>query len=128
MRHPEYELQKAVCKYLDLQYRNVLYLSDTVASIQLTKPQQARNKAIQKQGFKCPDLLILEPRKGYAGLLIELKVITPFKKNGEIKASQNDHLKLQHETLIALSCKGYKTCFAWSFDMVKAIIDDYMLV
>jgi len=126
MRHPEYELQKAVCRYLDLQYKDVLYLSDTVASLKLTKTQQARNKSIQKTGFKCPDLLILEPRKGFSGLLIELKIETPFKKNGEIKASQNDHLKLQQEALKVLSAKGYKASFAWEFDSIKLLIDDYM--
>jgi len=126
MRHPEYELQKAVCQYLDLQFPKVLYLSDTVASLKLTKTQQARNKSIQKAGFKCPDLLILEPRKGFSGLFIELKIETPFKKNGEIKASQNDHLKLQQEALKVLSAKSYKACFAWEFDSIKLLIDDYM--
>lgn len=126
MKHAEFELQKSVCQYLTLQYPKVLFLSDTVASIKLTPAQQARNKSIQKHGFKCPDLLILEPRKGYSGLFIELKLETPFKRNGQIKASQKDHLKLQQQTLIDLNGKGYKACFAWGFENVKKIIDEYM--
>lgn len=88
--------------------------------------QAARNSGIQKKGFKCPDLLILEPRGRFCGLLIELKTETPFKKDGSIKASQNDHLKLQLQALIELSEKGYRTNFAWGFDMAKNIIDEYL--
>ena len=79
-KQPEFEIQKAICDYLELQYPKVLFLSDTIASIKLTIPQQVRNKSIQKEGFKCPDLLILEPRGKYAGLFIEIKVVTPYKK------------------------------------------------
>ena len=108
-----------------MQFPKALYLSDTVASIKLTIPQQVRNKAIQKVGFKCPDLMILDPRNGYSGLFIELKIDTPFKKDGKIKASQKDHLKGQQETLMQLQIRGYKTCFSWGFKMTKQIIDDY---
>ena len=94
MKHPEYKLQKAVCQYLEMQYPNVLFLSDTIASVKLTMQQAVRNKAIQKKGFKCPDLLILEPSKfGHCGLFLELKIKSPFKKNGEVY--ENDHLKGQ---------------------------------
>jgi len=69
---------------------------------------------------------VLEPRNGYCGLFIELKIETPFKKDGTIKASQKDHLKLQHECLLKLSSKGYKAVFSWDFDMTKKIIDEYL--
>lgn len=123
-RHEEYQLQKAVCRYLDLQHPNVLYLSDTIASVKLTMPQAARNKAIQKQGFKCPDLLILEPRDGYHGLFIELKVKSPYKKNGGLL--KNEHLEGQWKTIEKLNRKGFKACFSWSFDQTKEIIDNYL--
>lgn len=123
MKHPEFKLQKAVCKYLDIQYSSALYLSDTVASIKLTIPQQVRNKEIQKEGFKCPDLLILEPRGNYKGLFIELKTETPFKKNGEIK--KNDHLEGQNRTINDLKARGYYATFSWGFDMTRQIIDNY---
>ena len=126
MKHPEYELQKMVCRYLELQYPSVLFLSDVKASVKLTIPQARRNKAIQKHGFKCPDLLILERRGGSAGLFIELKIETPFKKNGDIKASQDDHLKLQFESLMTLNERGYYSGFAWTFEQAKTWIDDYM--
>jgi hypothetical protein len=126
MKHEEYELQKSVARYLSYQYPDVDFLTDTVASVKLTERQAGRNKLVQKKGFKCPDLLILEPRNSYCGLLIELKTETPFKKDGTIKASQNDHLKRQHESLLKLSSKGYRAEFSWSFDMTKKIIDEYL--
>lgn len=126
MQHLEYELQKAVCKYLSYQYSEVEYMSDTIANLKLTMQQASRNKAIQKNGFKCPDLIILEPRNGYHGLFIELKLETPFKKDGSIKASKNDHLKGQLETIERLNSKGYFACFTWGFDMTKEIIDNYL--
>ena len=127
-KQPEYELQSAICRYLSYQYGEILFLSDTIASLKLTPAQASRNKKIQKFGFSCPDLLILEPRNGYSGLFIELKVETPFKKNGEIKASKDDHLKNQLEAINKLKEKGYMALFSWNFDMTKDIIDDYLKV
>jgi hypothetical protein len=126
MKHEEYELQKQVAIYLSYQYPDVDFLSDTIASVKLSERQAVRNKLIQKSGFKCPDLLILEPRKNYCGLFIELKIETPFKKDGTIKASAKDHLKLQHECLQKLTSKGYVAKFSWNFDMTKQIIDEYL--
>lgn len=122
--YPEYELQKQVCRYLDLQYPKAMYMSDTIASVKLTMPQNRRNSAIQKKGFKCPDLLIFEPRGGYFGLFIELKVNSPFKLNGELYA--DNHLEGQQKTIDDLNEKGYYACFSWGFEMTKKIIDDYM--
>jgi len=67
----EYQLQKAVCKYLDLQG----YLYCSTMGGQYQKYHSQRNKAKQtgyKKGF--PDLFIYEPRGSYHGLAIELKV------------------------------------------------------
>lgn len=126
MKHNEYNLQKAVCQYLNLQYPEVLYLSDTIANLKLSIPQQVRNKAIQKNGFHCPDLLILEPNNNYKGLFIELKTATPYKLNGEIKASHKNHLSNQENTIIKLNEKGYKSFFAWEFETIIKEIDEYL--
>jgi len=127
-KQPEYDLQVAICRYLNHNYSEILFLSDTIASLKLTPAQANRNKKIQKFGFSTPDLLILEPRNEFSGLFIELKVETPFKKNGEIKASTNDHLKNQLESIEKLKAKGYFCCFSWNFDMTKDIIDNYLKV
>lgn len=120
----EYQLQKQVCAYISTQYPNVLFLSDTIASVSLTMPQAVRNKAIQKNGFKCPDLLILEPKKEYSGMFIELKKDSPYKKDGTLK--KNKHLEYQEKSMHELRSKGYYCLFSWNFEQTKRIIDIYL--
>lgn len=124
MDHKEFKLQKSICQYLDLQYKDILYLSDTVANLKLTIPQRARNKSIQKDGFKTPDVLILEPRGQYCGLFIELKVESPFKQDGTLK--KDAHLEGQQKSINDLINKGYYACFSWGFERTKNLIDWYM--
>lgn len=121
---PEFELQKQICRWISYQYPNMLFLSDTIASVKLTIPQQNRNKLIQKNNFKTPDLLIFEPKGNFSGLFIELKVKSPFKKNGEIL--KDEHLEGQLKTINDLKSKGYYACFSWSFEMTISIINQYM--
>ena len=122
----EYTLQKQICEYIRMQYPNVLFLTDTVAAIRLTPMQGKRNKDVQKEGFKTPDLIILEPKRNYAGLFVELKIESPFYKGQFIELKSNEHIKEQANSLFELNLKGYYACFAWSFNMAKFIIDDYM--
>jgi len=122
--HFEYDLQKQICKWLQYQHRSVLFLSDTIAAVKLTIPQGARNKAIQKEGFKTPDLLILQPNDKYHGLFIELKIESPYKKNGELKSSE--HLEGQLKSIEQLKKRGYYACFSWSFEMTMEIIEKYL--
>jgi hypothetical protein len=123
MKHNEYHLQKQVCQYLEFQYPNVLFLSDTIANLRLSLPQAVRNKGIQKQGFRCPDLIILCPKDEWHGLLIELKIETVFNKKGELKSQ---HLKEQKKSLIELGMYGYCASFAVGFDEAKQLIDNYL--
>ena len=123
MKHPEYELQKSVCKYLNLKYPNVLYMSDTIANVKLNMMQAVRNKAIQKDGFKCPDLLIFYPNGTYCGLFIELKVKSPYKLNGELK--KDPHLQGQQSTINTLNLIGYKALFCTGIDEAIKTIDEY---
>jgi len=125
MKHQEYQLQKQICTYLKLQYPTVLFLSD-LSGQPMTMLQAVRNKAIQKDGFSCPDLLILEPRLrgNYHGLFLELKKESPFKKNGQLKS--NLHLMKQHESIKLLQERNYVAQFVWTFDDAKLLIDDYL--
>jgi hypothetical protein len=124
IKHPEYELQVAVSRYLSYQYPEVLFMSDTIANLRLTATQAGRNKKIQKNDFKCPDIIIFEARNDFNGLFIELKIKSPFKKNGEI--FKNEHLEGQLKTIEQLNLKGYKACFSVGFDETKKIIDEYL--
>lgn len=124
MKHREYHLQKQICQWLEMQHPDVLFMSDTVANVRLTIPQAVRNKAIQKDGFKCPDLIIFEPAGVYRGLFIELKADTPYRKDGKLKSSE--HLRGQKATIEDLNERGYLALFSWGFDRTKEIIDNYL--
>lgn len=126
MKHPEFDLQCQIANYLELQYPNVLFYSDTIANIKLTMQQAVRNSKIQKKAFKMPDLIIFKGNSRYHGLMIELKVETPFKKDGTLKKS--DHLEAQQKAIENLNELGYFACFSWGFDMTKKIIDDFMKI
>jgi len=121
----EYELQKQVCKYLDFQYPKVLFMTDSIAAVKLTIPQQMRNKAVQKQGFKCPDLIIFQPSKYFNGMFLELKVKSPYKSDG-FTLLKNEHIEEQAKTMDKLKKLGYFCKFVWTFEYAKGLIDNYM--
>lgn len=128
-QQPEFSLQSQVCQYIQAQYPKIRFMSDTIAFIKLTFPQQGRNKMIQCNGFKCPDLLIFSTRivegERFSGLFIELKAETPYKTDG-FTLKKNEHVEAQSKELDNLASEGYFTTFAWSFDMCKSIIDKYL--
>lgn len=124
MKHTEFILQRQVCTYLRVQHKDVLFMSDTIASVKLTEAQATRNASIQKRGFKTPDLIIFAPRGIYHGLFIELKTKTPYKKNGTLL--ENAHLKAQEETIKNLRELGYYADFRWSFEDAVNLIDWYL--
>lgn len=126
MQHKEYDLQKKVCKWLSVQYPKVMFMSDTIASCKLTMGQAMRNKTIQKDGFKTPDLIIFEPKGEYHGLFIELKTESPFLKSIPNTLKKNEHIEAQADSMILLSKAGYKCFFSWSFGQTKEIIDKYL--
>ncbi len=137
MQHKEFDLQKQVCRFLDIKYPNVIYMSDTIANLKLTMGQKQRNKSIQKSGFHCPDLIILEPNTNYNGLFIELKIETPYKKDGTLKSQMTErlvkgvkikynHLEAQSNSMKELQKRGYYCTFAWDFKMVEEIIKKYI--
>jgi len=95
----EYQLQKAVCKYLDLN--NVLYCGSMGGQYQVFRSQRIKAKQTgYKKGF--PDLFIYEPRGSYYGLAIELKV-----GYNKPTAEQLTWLKkLTEKGYLATTCKG----------------------
>lgn len=121
----EFKIQQAVSQFLRVQYPNVKFLSDTVASVKLTKAQAARNKSIQCNAFKCPDLIILYPNEKYKGLFIELKAKPITKKNND-ELLKNEHVEQQQKTIDKLNELGYFASFAIGFSQAVEIIENYM--
>jgi hypothetical protein len=123
-QQPEFDLQKRVCAYLRVAHPNVFFMSDTIASLKLTKYQAVRNAQIQDPDFKTPDLIIFAPKGKYHGLFIELKIESPFKLNGELK--KNDHLKAQAETIKNLINLDYHASFQWEWEKIIKLINWYL--
>ena len=82
-------------------------------------------KIWSNSNVKTPDLIIFEPKRDYAGLFIELKVKSPFKKDGTLL--KNDHLEGQQNTINDLSKLGYKAMFCTGFEEFKIAVDEYLL-
>ncbi len=113
----EYSLQKNVCIYLDLQYKDVFYNGSAGGQYQKYVSQRVKNKACgYKSGF--PDLFIYEPRTidgvVYHGLALELKVKGNY-------ASTN-----QKKVLETLNAKGYKAVVCTGLEQTLETIDNYL--
>jgi len=123
MLHKEYILQKQFCNYVKIKHPDLKFISSGI-SLKLSKFQAIRNKAIQKEGFHCPDVIIFEPVDGFHGLFIELKVVTPYKQDGTLK--KNEHLENQWKTIVALRKRGYSANFATGFDEAVEQLERYL--
>jgi len=86
--------------------------------------QAVRNKAIQKDEFKTPDLIIFQPTNLYFGMFIELKIESPYLKDG-ITLKSDKHLKGQLKTINDLRKLGYYANFGVGFDDCQNQIDKY---
>ena len=114
----------AICKYIKLQYPNILFSSES-SGLRVTISQAKRLKAMRScSGL--PDIMIFEPRRSYYGLFLEVKKegSVVFKKDGDIRSDK--HLKEQEEILFQLQQKGYFAQFVIGFDEAKSIIDYYL--
>ena len=107
----EYQLQKAVCKYLDLN--NVLYCGSMGGNYQ---PHFSVRMKAKKSGYKkgFPDLFIYEPRGKFHGLAIELKV-------GYNRATK-DQLWWRNE----LNERGYVAEICTGIDDALEVINRYL--
>ena len=123
MKKKEESLQIAVCRYIAHKYPDVIFSCDLASGMKLTIGQAVKAKKM-RSSRAYPDLFIAEPRGGYAGLYLELKTVSPWKKTGGLK--KDKHLEEQSEMLDRLWLKGYMAVFAVGIDEAIKIIDNYM--
>lgn len=123
-RKDEYRLHQNIAEYLRLQYPDVVFLS-TLNGIRLP-PGQAKQAASLQCGRGIPDIIILESRRGYAGLCGEIKTGTSevYRQNGEVR--ENRHILEQLDMLKALQDRNYHASFWCGFDNAKSVIDWYL--
>ncbi|QDP63178.1 MAG: hypothetical protein Unbinned5930contig1000_21 [Prokaryotic dsDNA virus sp.] len=107
----EYELQKAVCRYMDYHKEKILYCG-SAGGVRTSITQAKKMKATgYKKGF--PDLFIYNPKGKYNGLAIELKV----KGNYPSKEQKEWLSRLTEQGYYAVCCKG--------FEDARTTIDNY---
>ena len=120
----ELQEQEMLCNYIDVNYPEILPIS-TLNGFKL--PMGLAMKAARinkKRGI--PDLIILEPKGDYHGLIIELKRTGEkiYKQNGELY--ENDHLKEQDKILEHLRSRMYYAQFCIGFEEARDVLNKYM--
>jgi hypothetical protein len=128
----EESIQIQVSNYIRTAYPNAIF---TAESSGLRLPMGLAMKAKKQRSERAlPDLILLEPRGKYHGLCVELKKVSPFKRDGTLKRQMQkrpngerfDHLAEQKAVLERLMEKGYWAQFATGFDEARRLIDAYM--
>ena len=127
MNKAEKHLHQQICSYLNLQYPDVIYLSDPSGlKVSIGVAIELKKKRCKK--YKIPDLIILKPMNGLHGLVLEIKVSVDdvFTKKMEIRT--NEHIQEQHKTIRELVRLGYAAYFGIGFEGCKRLIDNYLKV
>jgi hypothetical protein len=113
LKQPEQKLQKAVCKYLKLQYPEAFFNGSLGGQYQKYYSQRKKkSESGYQKGF--PDLFIYEVKSGWSGLAIELKVKGNY---------PSEH---QKRVLNILNEKGFKAIVCTGIDEAIFEIDKYM--
>lgn len=127
-KHEE-TIQKQVCSYLRMQYAHVIFRTDFTAGRIVLSANQGRQYAALQSGRAFPDLLILEPSRGFHGMLLELKKdgTTIILKTGARKGklTSDAHIQEQAKVINDLRHKGYYANFAVGYDSAVKQIDWY---
>ena len=123
MNKEEEKLQTVVSNYLKLQFPDVIFTSES-SGLRLPIGLAIKVKKLRNPEEGLSDMMIFQPNDSYHGLFLELKVKSPYLKNGNL--SKSKHIQDQAEVLERLNDLGYLAMFAWSFEMAKGIIDSYM--
>lgn len=124
MRKQEERLQSSIGRYLRAQYPHVIFTSES-SGIRVPMGVAIQMKA-QRSNHKQLDLIILESKGCYHGLIIELKKDRKeiYLKNGEF--SKKTHVQEQLKSINMFNSKGYYACFCCGFDEAKDVVDKYM--
>ena len=120
----EENLQIAISTYLKLKYPNVYFTSES-SGIRVPMGVAVKMKK-QRSTHKQLDMIILEPKGGYHGLILELKKDREevYLKNGTY--SKSIHVQEQLQSIKHLNNKGYSSMFVCGIDEAISVIDRYM--
>ena len=122
----EWQEQLGFCKWLKIQYPDVLFRSDIQSAGKLTPAMQNIKLTIDPfRGF--PDISIYLKRGNYCGLMIEMKRLNSglYLKDGSL--SSNKHVQEQNEMHKKLRENGWQVEFAEGMDQAILIFQNYLL-
>jgi hypothetical protein len=108
---PEDYLQKAVARFIWAQYPKIVWFHVPNGGFRNGKEAQKFKAMGVRAGVS--DLIFLEPRMNYHGLIIELKT-----KKNEITA-------LQEKFLVQMDERGFLCVVCYNFDSVQKTINKY---
>ena len=121
----ERNLTTNIAKFMQVQFPNVIFKYDLSSDQRLSIQQATRNSQLHGRWSRgSPDMVILAQNGSYGALFIELKIISPYKKNGELKKSK--HLDNQANFHKELEKRGYKAVFTTGFEETVEVIRDYL--
>lgn len=121
----EYAIQCNIADYLRYQYPFAVFRSD-LSGIRLTMGQAVKAKRLQSsRAF--PDMFILIARKGYHGMLGEIKVDRDEVYTKKHLLRQDEHIREQAEMIERLCKNGFFADFWLGFDDAKEKIDWYFI-
>lgn len=121
-KHEE-TVQRQACRFLRLQWPNVIFRSDYASGLKLTMNQAVAHKSMQSSRA-WPDIFLYQPvvieGRHYCGAAFELKrdgvsiIVKIGPRKGELVA--DEHIREQHLMLQHLDKLGYYTDFCIGFD------------
>lgn len=120
----EKKLHKSICKFIQLQYKDVYFLSDP-SGMRVSIGLAVELKSMRSEHSQL-DIVILEPNRNWNALIIEVKKEKSevFKKNGEFR--DTEHVRNQNKSVKHLNKKGYYADYVWSLNQAMLIINHYM--
>lgn len=124
MARPEEKLHFAVCDYLRAQYPKVVFISEG-SGLRVGMGLATKMKRMRSNDTHL-DIYVLEPKKGYHALILELKAVDIYQKKNPELFLKNEHVNDQRKTIDKLNKKGYLATFAVKFDEARKIIDNYL--
>lgn len=127
LKDSEWKIQLQFCKWIKLQYPNLLFRSDIQSAGKLSGQMQNIKQILDPfRGF--PDVQIYQRSGNYIGLFIELKRIDSgtFLKDGSL--SKSKHVQEQAEMHNKLRSIGYKVEFAEGFEEAKKVLESYLRI
>lgn len=135
---PEEEISVQITQWIRKHYPDLIFFFDMSGSYMPFPVRYRMNRMRcgwdgkdkygkdQVYAHKIPDLIILEPKKGYHAMLLEIKSEgkTPYKKDGTPK--KNEHTEKQAIMLERLRQKNYAAFFAVGFADAVTTITAYL--